>query len=124
MNVLLVEHSGLVRDRVRKMLATMKNLEVVGEASSLEDARSAIQKFHPHILLLDVRLSDGSGLGLLREMEGESDLPVKIVFTNYSDSHMRTACMMAGADFFFDKSKEVNKLKTVLRRLSTMDVNL
>ena len=59
----------------------------------------------------------GSGIDVLREIKQNNQTPLVIVLTNYPYPQYRRKCMDAGADFFFDKSTEFDKVTEVLKQL-------
>ncbi len=87
----------------------------VSVAASLERAREILQNSMPDAILLDLRLPDGEGAELLRELKGFSQLPVVIVMTAFAqvDSFIKTRT--EGAIDYFPKPLDILKLKRVLR---------
>ncbi len=87
----------------------------VSVAANLERAREILQNSMPDAILLDLRLPDGEGAELLRELKGFSQLPVVIVMTAFAqvDSFIKTRT--EGAIDYFPKPLDILKLKRVLR---------
>ncbi len=69
------------------------------------------------MVILDIRMSDGSGIDVLPEIKKGNQSPLVIVLTNYPYPQYRRKCIEAGADFFFDKSTEFDKVTEVLRHM-------
>jgi len=116
--VLVVEDSKIVRERLVRLLSAVPNLRIVAEATSVRDAVARISEFTPDVVTLDLRLEDGTGLDLLRAVEGIQPRPCIAVLSNYGDQQSRRECMALGADYFFDKSLELTDLRTLLTGLA------
>ncbi|MGK9147788.1 response regulator transcription factor [Plantibacter flavus] len=95
--VFLVDDHEIVRRGVAELLGNHRDLDVVGEASTVRDAIARVAATRPRIALLDVRLPDGSGVDLCRELlSADPDLSC-IMLTAYDDEAAITAAVLAGA---------------------------
>lgn len=120
MRVLVVDDSELVRSRLLEMLTDLKG--VTGEAvGSLAEAWRAIRSNQPDVVVLDVRLPEGSGLDLLRGLRATGYPVVVIMLTGESSSRLRLTSLRAGADYFFDKTTEFQLVVDVVERLARTD---
>lgn len=90
-------------------------IEVIGEADNVQQAIEHIRQQGPDVVILDIRMPGGNGIDVLREIEKNDQAPVVIMLTNYPYPQYKRKCMDAGADFFFDKSREFEKVVEVLR---------
>lgn len=117
MRVLLADDSPAVRGRLIKMLSFNKDIQIVGEAADSREAIASIRRLQPEVVILDIRMPGGSGIDVLQEIRKDDPAPVVIVLTNYSYPQYRVRCIDAGADFFFDKSKEFDRISDVLTSL-------
>lgn len=118
LKVLIVEDSDVVKRRIRSLLKELQGVIVIGEAVNSKEAMAIINVMHPDIVLLDIHLASGSGMDVLKETKTNHAGTRVIVLTNYSDLHHRTKCREAGADYFFDKSIEFEKVVDVLQSLT------
>jgi DNA-binding NarL/FixJ family response regulator len=117
-NVLIVDDSQLVAERLEGMLTEVSDdIRVVWHAQDVAEGRQAIQCGDPDVIILDIRMPGGSGIGLLEEIKREVGAPVVIILTNYPLPQYRDRCMKAGADYFFDKSAQFDQVAEVLRGL-------
>jgi DNA-binding NarL/FixJ family response regulator len=116
--VLVVEDSGIVRERLIRLLSAVPNLRIIGEAATAAEAIRKIGECTPDVVTLDLRLEQGTGLDVLRAVEGFDRRPYMAVLTNYGDPRSRSACYSLGADSVFDKSLELADLKTTLTALA------
>ena len=118
MKVLVVDDSAIVRKRVKGMLSEVSTVETVSEAKDRLEAISLLHKLKPDVMVVDIEMPGGNGIDLLVDVKKQRKPPLVIVLTNLSDPQYRKKCMDVGADFFFDKSIEFDKVAEVLRHLS------
>lgn len=117
MRVYVVDDSPLVRERLVALLAEVEGIDVVGSAASSEEGIAGITAHEPDVAILDIRMPAGSGISVLEEIRRSEKPPTIIMLTNYPYPQYRRKCMDAGADYFFDKSSEFNKVTDVLARM-------
>jgi DNA-binding NarL/FixJ family response regulator len=115
--VYLVEDSAVVRERLRAMLAELPGLQVVGEAEDATGAVAGIRSLKPHVVILDLQLAAGTGFDVLEQIRHDRLDPMVVVLTNHAYPAYRLRCLEAGADFFFDKSTQLDQLGDVLNSL-------
>lgn len=90
-SILLVDDHPLTRDALRMLLSGEPGLSVCGEAGTLEEARLAAAKLLPDLILLDLQLPDGNGLGLLEEVRGWGDPPAVLVVSGCDEGSPEVA---------------------------------
>jgi DNA-binding NarL/FixJ family response regulator len=117
--VFLADDSLTVRDRLTSLLRDMPQVEVIGTASDAAEAISAIQQLKPDVVILDIRMPAGSGIGVLRSLQQKEEKPKFIMLTNYPFLQYRKTCLEAGASYFFDKSSEFDKIPAALEQLTS-----
>ena len=118
MKVLIVDDSEVVRERLKAMLSEVTELKNINQAEDVPEAISSFHKLKPEVVILDIRMPGGSGVDVLQEVKKGNCPPLVIVLTNYPYPQYRRKCIEAGADFFFDKSTEFNKVTEVLEQFS------
>lgn len=91
----------------------------VFQAKDYQSANQIIDKEQPDIAILDIQLPDGSGIDLLSKIKNMRKETVVIMLTNYPYSIIRKRCDELGADYFFDKSTEFEKVLEVLETRQT-----
>jgi len=114
LKVYLVEDSPVLRERLEAMLATIAGARTVGYASGAEDAVRGIGEQRPDVVVLDLKLAQGSGFDVLRGLKGLSP-PVDVyVLSNFATEPYRRIAAQLGARGVFDKSHEFNELRQAL----------
>ncbi|GAA3974012.1 response regulator transcription factor [Thermobifida alba] len=95
--VFLVDDHDVVRRGVAAFLEAEGDIEVVGEASTAADAIARIPAVRPDVAVLDVRLPDGSGVEVCREVRSRLPELACLMLTSYSDDEALYQAVMAGA---------------------------
>jgi len=104
--VLLVDDSELIGSKVLDLLSTISAVELLGQAKSVKEGLRACEEEKPDIVLLDINLPDGSGIGLLKELKKRQPQIRVIMLTNSADSFYRKKCAELKAEHFLDKTKD------------------
>lgn len=115
--VFIVDDSAIVRERLSEMLSEFPEVEITGKTGDPSEALDDICKLNPDVVILDIRLPGRSGIDLLPDVKKVESVPVVIILTNYPYPQYREKCMDAGADYFFNKSTEFDKIGEVLKQL-------
>lgn len=113
MKVFIADDSKPLRERLVEMLVELPGIEVVGQADNAKSAMQLIQTLKVDAIILDIRMPGGNGIELLKEIKQKHPSILVIMFTNYPYDQYRKRCMDLGADFFFEKSTEFEKLMEV-----------
>ena len=122
MKVLIVEDSDTIREILTRLLSEIPGVEIVGEAADAMEAIEKVEDLRPDVVTLDIRIPGGSGIGVLRQIK-ETHPSIKVVMlTNYPFLQHRKACEDAGADGFFDKSKDFFKVSDVLWEMNSQGI--
>ncbi len=107
MKILLVEDSRIVRDRLRGIINNIPGCILVAASDNEDDARLQLDKHHPDLAVIDLRLKGGSGLSVLSHIKAMQSATIIIVLTNLAQTEYRVSCLRLGAHYFFDKSKDI-----------------
>jgi DNA-binding NarL/FixJ family response regulator len=116
--VVLIDDSVSVRRRLADLLDELENVVLVGEARSADEGLELLTSLQPDVVILDVRMPGRSGIGLLEDMQRVDPRPAVIVLTNYPYVAYRRRCMDLGAQYFFDKSSQFNRVSDVLNEIA------
>lgn len=117
MKVLIADDSPIVRERLVDLLSDIGGVELVGQAEDGLQAFELMIKHRPDVAIIDVRMPRRTGIDLLRYVSNNPEAPKFIVLTNYPTPENRERCFDLGAEFFFDKSSEIEKVIDVLKDL-------
>jgi DNA-binding NarL/FixJ family response regulator len=117
MNVLIIDDSFLMRNRLKLLLTELSGVHVTGEAASLSEIPELVENTDPDIIFMDIRLKDGVSIDYIKNLKELESHPVIIIITNYPYPQYRTICFNAGADYFVEKKAEYNKIPEILQRI-------
>ena len=112
--VFLVEDSPLLRTRVDAMLGTIPGAVLAGHAEGARQAIEAILAARPDAVVLDLHLKEGNGFDVLRAVRQSVPGIAFYVLTNHPVEAYRLAAERLGAQGFFDKSNEFERLRAAL----------
>ena len=115
MRILIADDSAVVRSRLISLLTDLRGIEVVAQAEDAIEARILAEKLRPDVAILDLRMPLGSGADVLYDIKKLNPTPKVIMLTNYPHPENRRKCVDGGADYFFDKSTEFQRVVSVLR---------
>jgi DNA-binding NarL/FixJ family response regulator len=117
LKVLIADDSNLVRERLAALVSEVEDAELVSQAGNAREAIEAIQRLKPDVAILDIRMPGDSGLQVLEVVKTDKAAPVVIVLTAFPYPQYRRKCLEAGAEYFFDKSSEFDRVAKVLEEL-------
>ena len=116
--VFLVDDHELVRRGIAALLSAEDDMEVVGEASTAAQARGRIRATRPDVAVLDVRLPDGSGIDVCRDVRSENPGTRCLILTGYDDDEAIYAAVLAGAAGYVIKDVQGSRLVDSVRRVA------
>ena len=116
MKILVVDDHAVVREGVRRLLASSIGAEI-NDTGSGEQAYALFLEQRPEIIVLDLNLPDMSGLDLLRRFVAEEPRTRVVVFSMHSSGTYVMRAMQAGACGFVSKSGSVDELLEAVRRV-------
>ncbi|MET7463621.1 response regulator transcription factor [Nonomuraea sp. NPDC005501] len=123
--VFLVDDHEVVRRGVAALLESEDDIEVIGEAGTAESAIARIPALKPDVAVLDVRLPDGSGVDVCREVRSRLPELACLMLTSYADDDALFDAVMAGASGYVLKqihgSDLVGAVRTVASGQSLLD---
>ncbi len=122
--VFLVDDHEVVRAGLRALLETEPDMEVVGESGSATDALGRIRSSRPHVVIADVRLPDGSGVEVCRDVRSELPDVRVLMLTSFADDDALFGSIMAGASGFLLKQVRTVDLARTIRDVAAGKVLL
>jgi DNA-binding NarL/FixJ family response regulator len=123
--VFLLDDHEVVRSGVRNILSAEADIEVIGEAGTMASALAQVPELRPNVAVLDVRLPDGDGVSVCREIRSTLPGTACLMLTSYGDDQALLGAIMAGAAGYVLKqtcgSDLVSAVRTVAAGRSTLD---
>jgi two-component system, NarL family, response regulator DevR len=116
--VFLLDDHEIVRAGLRSLFESVEDFSVVGEAATAEEALDRIPPTRPDVAILDVRLPDGSGIEVCREIRSASPEVSCVMLTSYADDEALVAAVMAGASGYVLKQVGASSLVDDIRRVA------
>jgi DNA-binding NarL/FixJ family response regulator len=116
--VFLLDDHEIVRRGVRELLEVEEDFEVVGEAGTAEDALARIAASVPDVAIIDMRLPDGNGVEVCREVRSRNPEIQCVVLTSFADDEALFDSIMAGAAGYLLKQIKGNDLVDAVRRVA------
>ena len=102
-SVLLIDDHDLIRQGLRRAFERNEDFQVLGEAASLGQGEQMVASLKPQVVVIDVRLPDGSGLDLVRKMRQHVPALGIVVLTMYAGDEQLFAALDSGASAFVPK---------------------
>ena len=121
LRVMLVDDHEVVRDGIRALLAEQDDIIVTAEAGSVREAVDEAARTRPDVIVMDVRLSDGSGIEATREIRAERPATKVLMLTSFADDEALFASIMAGASGYVLKQVRSNDLVRAIRSVGAGD---
>ncbi len=120
MKILVVDDHAVVREGIRRLLATIDGAEI-HEAATAQEALPVFRAVSPDVVVLDINLDGTSGLELLRRLKSESAGARIVMFTMHSEPSYAMRALRAGAAGYVSKSAEAGELVTAVRKIASGD---
>ncbi|MFA9274713.1 MAG: response regulator transcription factor [Candidatus Aquirickettsiella gammari] len=121
MNLFIVEDSLLIQNRLVRFIEELPDISIVGISPDIGSAYDKIVDAHTEAMILDIQLSDGNGLVLLKKIKNTHPEIRVVVLTNHSSEANRMQALRAGADSFLDKSTDFEQIPGILNRWQGSD---
>ncbi|MEJ2286062.1 MAG: response regulator transcription factor [Desulfobacterales bacterium] len=113
----IVDDSKMMRERLIESVTDVPGIKILGQSGDPVEALDRIRKLQPDVVILDIRLPGRSGLDVLKDLKEAPAAPIVIMITNFPYRQYRQGSMAAGADYFFSKIDEFEKIRETLSRI-------
>jgi DNA-binding NarL/FixJ family response regulator len=123
LKIVTVEDSHAIVERLKEIVTRIGGVEFQGNAETFTAAIDLIKAVRPAVVILDINLRSEDGkngiylLSMIRKIYPETKF---IMLTNLTDIRYRDLCMDFGADYFFDKSNDFDKIPETLNQIIDM----
>ena len=114
-SVLLIDDHDLIRQGLRRAFERSEDFAVLGEAATLSQGEQLVARHDPQVVVIDVRLPDGSGLDLVRKMRQHKQQLGIVVLTMYAGDEQLFAALDAGASAFVPKDAPADDVVAAAR---------
>ncbi len=114
---MLVDDHEIVRDGVRSLIDANEDLTIVAEAGTVREAIVQAQRTRPDVIVMDVRLADGSGIEATREIRARLEKTQVLMLTSFADDEALFASIMAGAAGYVLKQIRGGELVRAIRQV-------
>ncbi|MDF1597319.1 MAG: response regulator transcription factor [Acidimicrobiia bacterium] len=125
MRIVVVDDHEIVRQGLKALLEAEEDFEVVGEAGSVAEAVRRVGYASPEVVVMDVRLPDGSGVEACREIRSRWPAVKVLMLTSYADEEALMSAIVAGASGYvlkrIDSHDLVNNIRKVAAGESLLD---
>jgi two-component system, NarL family, response regulator DevR len=121
LRVMLVDDHEIVRDGIRAMLSAQEDVVVTAEAGTVREAVDEAERTRPDVVVMDVRLADGSGIEATREIRANHPSTRVLMLTSFADDEALFASIMAGASGYVLKQVKSGDLMRAIRAVGAGD---
>jgi DNA-binding NarL/FixJ family response regulator len=116
--VFLLDDHEVVRRGVRELLEAEPDIAVVGEAGTAAEALAGVPASRPHVAILDMRLPDGDGISVCRDLRSEHPGLGCLILTSFGDDEALLAAIMAGASGYLLKQIRGSDIVGAVRKVA------
>jgi two-component system, NarL family, response regulator DevR len=121
LRVMLVDDHEIVRDGIRAMLESEDDVVVTAQAGTVREAIDEAARTRPDVVVMDVRLADGSGIEATREIRAEHPQTRVLMLTSFADDEALFSSIMAGASGYVLKQVKSGDLLRAIRAVGAGD---
>jgi DNA-binding NarL/FixJ family response regulator len=119
LKILIVDGHDIVRKGLAMLVSRQDDLSVMAEAGTMVEAVTKARESVPNVVVMDIRLPDGSGIEACRDIRGENvDIKV-LMLTSYSNDDAVLASIMAGASGYLVKKNHSQEIVDAIRKVDT-----
>ena len=115
--ILLVDDSGIIRDRLREMLGCIPFPTIICEAQDAIEAMKFLKVTKQDIVILDIKMPGENGIELLKKLKRINKSISVIILTNYSAQQYKKKCNELGADYFLSKSNDFEQIPGIIQEI-------
>jgi len=117
MKVLLADDSGLILERLQEMISTYSQAEIVGQYKNGNETLEALKILKPDLAIVDIKMPGLNGLEVINKFRKEDKSIKFIILTFCSSYYYKNLAMTAGADYYFSKVDDFEKISMVVKEM-------
>ena len=114
MKVLLADDSELILETLQELLSAYKQVKIVASCKNGIETLESLRTLNPDLAIVDIKMPGLNGLEVISEIRKENKAVKLIVLTFHSSDYNRQMSIEAGADFFFSKADDFEKIAVVV----------
>ena len=114
LSVMIVDDSDMLRACLRRLIDTLPGLNLVGEATNAIEAVARFEDLRPDIVILDIQMPGGSGIEVLKWIKKRTPACRVVMASSCPPQIYGPLCIEHGADHYFDKANDMDKLVDLL----------
>ncbi len=115
MKILIVDDHPLMREGLAARIAPQADMEVCGEAASVDEALAQVNATNPDLVIVDIALADSHGLDLIKDVKARFPSVKMLVVSAYDESLYAERALRAGADGYINKQQVQEKVVDAMR---------
>lgn len=123
MKIVIADDAKLIRDRLLDLLREIEQVEVVGIFNNGTDTLNALQTLAPDLAIVDIKMPGLCGLEVLKAVRKENKSLQFIILTFHGTEYYRQQAIDAGANYFFSKADDFEKIEIVINEMLDFRVN-
>jgi len=120
LKIYIADDSVVVRSKLKDALEENGTIKVIGDSGDAKQAITEIRNLDPQVVIIDIRMPGGGGLLVLKDLKARTPNRTAMILTSFPLSEYRETYMAAGADYFFDKTKDIPQMTEKLNRLAAI----
>jgi len=122
LKIYIADDSVVVRGKLKEALEEQRSIKVIGESGEAGLAITEIRRLDPQVTIIDIRMPGGGGLPVLKDLKARAPDQIAIILTSFPSPQYREVYLAAGADYFFDKTQDIQTLIDTLAKLARQPV--
>jgi DNA-binding NarL/FixJ family response regulator len=122
MKILIADDSCDFRERVRNLVLRHKNVHSIVECDNGIKALQLLKEIRPDMIILDIHMPLMNGIQVIKNMKEQGIKTVVCILTSYPYPQYKKKCRALGADYFFNKSKDFEKINSAIEEFLSSEV--
>ena len=116
-SILIVDDSDLIQERIAAICSEVENIGIIYQARNSEEAYRKFNLYSQDVVILDIHIPGDNGIKVLENIRNKNKKTIIIILTNYPYEQYRKKCMELGADYFLEKSGDLNRIFEICAKL-------
>jgi DNA-binding NarL/FixJ family response regulator len=118
LKVYIADDSVVVRAKLTEAIEEKGTIKVIGACGDAKQAIAEIREMDPQVVIIDIRMPGGGGLPVLQDIKANNPKRISMILTSFPSPEYREIYLAAGADYFFDKIRDIPSMNETLNKLA------